>query len=66
MMELSHQDVAMLARVAGLELREPELSDVRVRLMAMFEAMEEVELAFGDALDSVDPVPLLLPREIER
>ena len=34
--------------------------------MAMFEAMEEVELAFGDALDSVDPVPLLLPREIER
>lgn len=65
-MELSHEDVATLARLAGLPLREPELSDVRVRLMAMFEAIEEVALAFGDALDDVDPVPLLLPREIER
>lgn len=63
---ITNEETVLLAQLAGIDLREPELSDVRYRLLAIFEVAEEIEGIFGDSLDHVDPIPVLLPQEVKR
>ena len=55
MADLSKDDVVALARAVGIELAEPELTEVTHHVTALLEAMDAIDVpGLGDA----DPMPL--------
>ena len=60
-MKLTLEDVRGLARAVDLDIPEPELNEVFLRLQSLMLLMEEVESEIGTQLDSVEPVPPILP-----
>jgi hypothetical protein len=60
MIDLSNQEVQALGRAVGLNIQEPELSQVTYSLNAILELMEEIDVP---EVNSVEPLPIILPQE---
>ena len=58
MSDLSNSEVQALGRAVGLEITEPELTEVSHSLNAILEMMEEIDVP---GVDSVEPLPLIFP-----
>ncbi len=62
MPQLSNEEIKSLARSAGLNLEDPELTDVAYSLNAIVEAIDEIDVP---GLNYVEPLPIILPRREE-
>ena len=60
MIGLSNQEVHALGRAVGLDIQEPELSQVAYSLNAILELMEEIDVP---GVTAVEPLPIILPQE---
>ena len=58
MTDLSDQEIQALGRAVGLDIQEPELTQVAYSLNAILEAMAAIE---APGLNAVEPLPLILP-----
>jgi hypothetical protein len=58
MTDLSNQEIQALGRAVGLDIQEPELTQVAYSLNAILEAMAAIE---APGLNAVEPLPLILP-----
>ena len=57
MTDLSNQEIQALGRAVGLDIQEPELTQVAYSLNAILEAMAAIE---APGLNAVEPLPLIL------
>lgn len=62
-MELTREQVRTMAHAIGLEIPEPDLNNVALRLSAALTAMAEIERELGAEMDKVEPVPPVFPAE---
>ena len=60
MTDLSNSEVRALARAVGLEIDEPELTEVSYHLNALLEAMDGIQ---EPGLEKVEPLPIVVPRD---
>lgn len=60
MAPLSNQQIHALGIAVGLNISEPELTEVAHSLNAILESMADIELP---EVNLVEPLPLLLPEE---
>ena len=58
MKDLTNSEVQALGHAVGLEIEEPELTEVVYSLNAMLEMMDELQIPGANA---VEPLPLILP-----
>lgn len=62
-MKLSRDQVKVLAVAAGLEIPEKDLDNVTIRVSVLLSAMENIEAELGEAMNAVEPLPPVFPRE---
>jgi hypothetical protein len=60
MIGLSNHEVQALGRAVGLDIQEPELSQVAYSLNAILELMEGIDVP---GVNAVEPLPIILPQE---
>ena len=60
MSDLSNQEVQALGKAVGLDIQEPELSQVSHSLNAILESMAAIDV---DDMNAVEPLPLVLPTD---
>ena len=58
MADLSKSDIQSLARAVGLDIQEPELTEVMHSLNALLESLDAIN---PPGLDEVEPLPIILP-----
>ncbi len=58
MSDLTKQEVSALGHAVGLEIPDPELTEVTHSLNALLEALNEIN---PPGLDAVEPLPIILP-----
>lgn len=58
MPDLSNDEIHALGRSVGLDIQEPELTQVGYGLNAILEAMASID---APGVNSVEPLPLMLP-----
>lgn len=58
---LTREDVARLAKLRGLPVEESDLDEIRFRLNALSDVLASMD---DPELDSSDPLPILLDREV--
>ncbi len=58
MAELTKDEVKALGHAVGLEIQDPELTEVTFNLNALFEALDEIN---PPGLAEVEPLPIILP-----
>ena len=56
--DLTNPEIQALGRAVGLDIREPELTEVAHSLNAILEMMDEIEVP---GVNAVEPLPLILP-----
>lgn len=56
--DLTNQEVQALGKAVGLDVQEPELTEVAHSLNAILELMDAIDLPEANA---VEPLPLILP-----
>ena len=59
MSDLTREEVSALGHAVGLEIPDPELTEVTYSLNALLEALNEIN---PPGLDAVEPLPIILPR----
>lgn len=57
MPDLSNEEIHALGRSVGLDIQEPELTQVGYSLNAILEAMAEIDVP---GVNAVEPLPLIL------
>jgi len=62
-MTLTRDQVKVLAAAVNLEIPEPDLDNVAIRVSALLSAMEKIEVELGSEMDAVEPLPPVFPRE---
>jgi len=62
-MKLTRDQVKVLAAVVDLEIPPQDLDNVTIRVSALLSAMENIEAELGDAMNAVEPLPPVFPRE---
>jgi len=62
-MNLTREQVKVLATAVGLEIPDQDLDNVTIRVAALLSAMERIEADLGEEMDAVDPLPPVFPRE---
>ncbi|TGG94272.1 hypothetical protein E4656_08895 [Natronospirillum operosum] len=62
-MKVTLDDVRTLARLQQLQIPDNELENVATRLSTWLTAMEQIEAELGEAMNNVDPIPPVFPRE---
>ena len=62
-MELTAQQVRVMAQAINLNIPEADLNSVMLRLSALFAEMENIERELGAAMDQTEPVPPVYPNE---
>jgi len=62
-MNLTRDQVKVLAAAVDLEIPEKDLDNVTIRVSALLSAMENIEAELGEAMNSVEPLPPVFPRE---
>ena len=58
MQELTKEEVRGLGHAVGLDIQDPELSEVTYSLNALLEDLDHIHPL---GLDTVEPLPILLP-----
>lgn len=58
MADLKKDEIRALGHAVGLEIEEPELTEVMYSLNAILEAMDEIN---PPGLEDVEPLPIILP-----
>ena len=58
MPELTKDEVRALGHAVGLEIQDPELTEVTYNLNALLEALDEIN---PPGLAEVEPLPIILP-----
>ena len=58
MADLTKDEVKALGHAVGLEIQDPELTEVTFSLNALLEDLDEINPA---GLDDVQPLPIILP-----
>jgi hypothetical protein len=58
MQELTKEEVRGLGHAVGLEIQDPELTEVTYSLNALLEDLEHIN---PPGLEKVEPLPILLP-----
>jgi Asp-tRNA(Asn)/Glu-tRNA(Gln) amidotransferase C subunit len=56
--DLTNPEIQALGRAVGLDIQEPELTEVAYSLNAILEMMDEIEVP---GVNAVEPLPLILP-----
>lgn len=62
-MNLDRSQLLAMAHAVSLEIPEIDLENVRLRLSGLLTEMETIERELGAAMDAVEPVPPVYPRE---
>lgn len=62
-MDLTREQVKVLAAAVGLEIPDHDLDNVTIRVAALLTAMEGIEADLGEEMDAVEPLPPVFPRE---
>ena len=57
MPELNNDEIRALAKAAGLEIQDPELTEVGYSLNAILEARDRFDV---DGLNAVEPLPIIV------
>ncbi|MFQ6028031.1 MAG: hypothetical protein ACE5Q6_11105 [Dehalococcoidia bacterium] len=60
MSNLTNQEVQAMGKAVGLNLQDPELTQVAHSLNALLEAMEEIQVP---GVNSEEPLPLVIPEQ---
>ena len=60
MSSLTNEEVLAIARAVDLEMHEPDLTQVRLSLNAILEAMDQVDIP---GLNAQEPLPIIPPQE---
>ena len=58
MVDLTRDEIKALGHAVGLEIEEPDLTEVMYSLNAILEALDEIN---PPGLDKVEPLPIILP-----
>ena len=58
MADLTRDDIRSMGKAVGLEIDEPELTEVMYSLNALLEALDGIN---PPGLESVEPLPIILP-----
>jgi len=58
MADLSKDEVRALGHAVGLEIQDPELTEVTYSLNAILEALDAIN---PPGLENIEPLPILLP-----
>ena len=58
MADLTKDEIRALGHAVGLEIQDPELTEVMYSLNALLEALDQIN---PPGLDSVEPLPIILP-----
>ena len=61
MADLTKEEVTALGHAVGLEIEEPELTEVMYSLNAILEALDQIN---PPGLDDVEPLPIIMPHEL--
>jgi len=56
--DLTNPEIQALGRAVGLDIQEPELTEVAYSLNAILEMMDEIEVP---GVNAVEPLPMILP-----
>ena len=56
--DLTKDEVRAMGHAVGLEIQDPELTEVMYSLNAILEALDEIN---PPGLESVEPLPIILP-----
>lgn len=62
-MRITKDQASLLLAVQGLELPDGDLDEVALRLSTWLTALEQIEAELGTAMNAVDPIPPVYPRE---
>ncbi len=58
MADLTKEEIRALGHAVGLEINDPELTEVMYSLNALLESLDAIN---PPGLDSVEPLPIILP-----
>ena len=58
MADLTKDEIRAMGHAVGLEIQDPELTEVMYSLNALLEALDKIT---PPGLDSVEPLPIILP-----
>ena len=58
MLDLTKDEIKALGHAVGLEIQDPELTEVTYNLNALLEALDEIN---PPGLAEVEPLPIILP-----
>ncbi len=58
MPDLTKEEVRAMGHAVGLEIEDPDLSEVTISLNALLESLDAIN---PPGLDSVEPLPIILP-----
>ncbi len=58
MADLTKEEVIALGHAVGLEIQDPDLTEVTYSLNALLESLDKIN---PPGLDSVEPMPIILP-----
>lgn len=62
-MRITKDQARLLLSVQGLDLPDADLDEVALRLSTWLTALEQIEAELGKAMNVVDPIPPVYPRE---
>ena len=60
MNSLGNEEIYALGKAAGLEIHEPELTEVYYNLNAILKAMEDIDIP---DLNTQEPLPIIIPQD---
>lgn len=56
--DLTKEQVTALGRAVGLNIQDPELTEVTYNINALLQALDSIE---APGLDAIEPLPIVLP-----
>jgi hypothetical protein len=62
-MIVDEAEVRALLKLQALAVPESDLAEIALRLSTWLSALEEIEAELGEAMDAVDPIPPVYPRQ---
>ncbi len=62
-MKVTEDQARALLAVQALKVPDSDLAEIALRLSTWLSALEEIEAEMGEAMDAVDPIPPVFPRQ---
>ena len=60
MNEMSKEDALALCKAAGIEIHEPELTEVQHNLNAILQTMDDIDIP---SVNVLEPLPIIIPQD---